>query len=73
MKTETLHGWQHLGVINDEEIYYNETMDMMITTTPLKTTLVRENTLHLSFGGPAHFFDAIRKSDEIAATYTDLQ
>jgi len=71
-KIETLHGWQFEGTIADNEIYWNDDREMMLVTTPTKTTLSKENSLSLEFTGPAHFFNAVKKSDELYSAYADL-
>ncbi|MBN50014.1 MAG: hypothetical protein CMN85_10770 [Spongiibacteraceae bacterium] len=69
MGIEFMHGWRKGPTIRGEESYMNDDREMMILTTATKSTLAKENEVFVEFTGPTHFYDAVRKCDEIWAEH----
>ena len=63
-----LIGWHKAAPFRGDDIWCNDSREVMIFTNNENSTLVKTNEIWLEFTSENHFFDAIRKSDEIFST-----
>ena len=57
--------WSQYADYRGDKVFYHEDRGVMIISSDTKSTLVKENKIHIEFEGNEHFNDAVKKCDEL--------